>query len=110
MNVKFSFLNGYLKEEIYVEQPQGFISKDKEDKVYRLKKTLYGIKQAPRAWYPRIDNYLHDHGFAKCSSESIVYKKVVGSDFIILCSYANDLIFMGHVILTCGGVQRCNAI
>jgi hypothetical protein len=95
MDVKSSFLNGYLKEEVYVEQPQGFIAKGKEDKVYRLKKALYGLKQAPRAWYSRIDNYLHDHGFDKCPSESTMYKKVVGSYFIILFLYVDDLIFMG---------------
>jgi hypothetical protein len=98
MDVKSAFLNGYLKEEVYVEQPQGFIVEGKEDKVYRLKKALYGLKQAPRAWYSRIDKYLHDHGFVKCSSESAVYKKVIGSDFIILCLYVDDLIFMGTSI------------
>jgi hypothetical protein len=88
MDVKSSFLNRYLKEEVYVEQPQGFIVEGKEDKVYRLKIELYGLKQAPRAWYSRIDKYLHDHGFVKCSSESAVYKKVIGSRFyysLIVC-------------------------
>jgi len=56
--------------------------------------TLYGLKQAPRAWYSRIDNYLHDHGFDKCPSESTLRKKVVGLDFIIVCLYVDDLIFM----------------
>jgi hypothetical protein len=69
MDAKFSFLNGYLKEEVYVEQPQGFIDKGKEDNIYRLKRDLYGLKQAPRDWYSRIDNYLHDHGFDKCPSD-----------------------------------------
>jgi hypothetical protein len=94
MDVKSAFLNGYLKEEVYVDQPKGFIIDGKEDKVYRLKKALYGLKQAPRAWYSRIDDYLHYHGFVKCSFESVVYKRVVGSDFIILCLYVDDLIFI----------------
>ena len=98
MDVKSSFLNGYLKEEVYVEQPQGFIVEGKEDKVYRLKKALYGLKQAPRAWYSRIDKYLHDHGFIKCSCESVVYKKVIGSNFVIFCLYVDDIIFMGTSI------------
>jgi hypothetical protein len=84
MDIKSTFLNGYLKEEVYVEKPQGFIVEGKDDKVYSLKKEPYGIKQAPRAWYSRIDKYLHDHGFVNCSSESAVYKKVIESDFIIL--------------------------
>ncbi|KAK4405585.1 Retrovirus-related Pol polyprotein from transposon RE2 [Sesamum angolense] len=50
MDVKSAFLNGYIDEEIYVEQPQGFIAKGSEEKVLRLKKALYGLKQAPRAW------------------------------------------------------------
>ena len=59
-----------------------------------LKKDLYGLKQAPKAWYSRIDDYLHDHGFIKCSFESVVYKMVVGSDFIILCLYVDYLTFI----------------
>ena len=58
LDVKSAFLNGYLQEEIYVEQPEGFVVDGKEDKVYLLKKALYGLKQAPRAWYSRIDEYL----------------------------------------------------
>eukprot|EP01018_Ginkgo_biloba_P033190 Gb_05496 [translate_table: standard] len=57
MDVKSAFLNGYVDEEIYVEQPQGFEIVGKENKVYNLKKSLYGLKQAPRAWYSRIDTY-----------------------------------------------------
>jgi hypothetical protein len=84
MDIKSNFLNGYLKEEVYVEKPQDFVVEGKDDKVYSLKKELYGIKQAPRAWYSRIDKYLHGHGFVKCSSKSVVYKEVIGSDFILL--------------------------
>ena len=68
MDVKSSFLNGYLKEEVYVDPPKGFIIDGKEDKVYRLKKALYGLKQAPKAWYSRIDDYLHDNGFVNVMS------------------------------------------
>ena len=61
MDVKYAFLNGYLKEDVYVDQPKGFIIYGKEDKVYyRLKRALYGLKQAPRAWYSIIDDYLHE--------------------------------------------------
>ncbi|RVW60650.1 Copia protein [Vitis vinifera] len=58
LDVKSAFLNGYLEEEIFVEQPEEFAVKGKEDKVYQLKKALYGLKQAPRAWYNRINAHL----------------------------------------------------
>ena len=70
MDVKSTFLNGILKEEIYVEQHEGFVMEDKEDKVYRLHKALYGLKQAPRAWYSRIDDYFLGLDFKKSLSES----------------------------------------
>jgi hypothetical protein len=95
MDVKFAFLNGYLNEEIYVEHPQGFIIRGKEDKFYRLKKSLYGLKQASRTWYSKIDKYIHDHSFVKFSSKRVVYKKVVGSNLIMIFLYVDDLIFMG---------------
>ena len=67
MDVKSAFLNGFLQEEIYVDQPEGFIVKGQEHKVYLLKKALYGLKQAPSAWYSIIDEYLLSLGFKKKS-------------------------------------------
>ncbi|KAK4380916.1 Retrovirus-related Pol polyprotein from transposon RE2 [Sesamum angolense] len=75
MDVNSAFLNGYIDEEIYVEQPQGFIAKGSEEKVWRLKKALYGLKQAPRAWYSRIDKYFMDRGFRRSLSEPTLYIK-----------------------------------
>eukprot|EP00253_Pinus_taeda_P019228 PITA_19228 len=75
MDVKSAFLNGVLKEEVYVEQPLGYEKKGEEHKVYKLKKALYGLKQAPRAWYSRIDSYLLDNEFDKCEGEPTVYIK-----------------------------------
>ena len=80
-DVKSAFLNGFLKEEIYVEQLEGFAAKGDEDKVYLLKKALFGLKQAPRAWYSRIDEYLL--GFVKSFSESTLYFK--GDSDIFFC-------------------------
>ena len=72
MDVKSAFLNGYLEEEVYVEQPQGYEVPGQEHKVYRLKKAVYGLKQAPRAWYSCIDSYLTQNGFHRSQSEPML--------------------------------------
>ena len=63
MDVKSAFLNGYINEEVYVEQPPGFKDEKKPNHVYKLKKALYGFKQAPRAWYERSRDFLLSKGF-----------------------------------------------
>ncbi|GJR31463.1 retrovirus-related pol polyprotein from transposon TNT 1-94 [Tanacetum coccineum] len=65
MDVKTAFLNGPLKEEVYVAQPDGFVDPDHPEKVYSLRKSLYGLKQAPRAWYDELSNFLMSKGFTK---------------------------------------------
>ncbi|GKF78497.1 retrovirus-related pol polyprotein from transposon TNT 1-94, partial [Tanacetum coccineum] len=65
MDVKTAFLNGPLKEEVYVAQPEGFVDPDHLEKVYLLRKALYGLKQAPRAWYDELSNFLMSKGFTK---------------------------------------------
>eukprot|EP00253_Pinus_taeda_P018807 PITA_18807 len=75
MDVKSAFLNRVLKEEVYVEQPLGYEVDGQEHKVFKLKKDLYRLKQAPRAWYSRIDAYLIKNGFDKCDGEPTLYIK-----------------------------------
>ncbi|KAL0375034.1 UNVERIFIED_CONTAM: Retrovirus-related Pol polyprotein from transposon RE1 [Sesamum radiatum] len=91
MDVKSAFLNGYIDEEIYVEQPQGFIAKGYEEKVLRLKKALYGLKQAPRAWYSRIDNYFMDRGFRRSLSEPTLYVKRQGNNEKMIHDFKEDM-------------------
>eukprot|EP00253_Pinus_taeda_P010114 PITA_10114 len=78
MDVKSAFLHGDLHEEIYMEQPIGFIQTD-SSLVCWLKKSLYGLMQAPRAWYAKMDSFLLESGFSRCHSDNIVYTKKVGS-------------------------------
>ncbi|CAL5331407.1 unnamed protein product [Camellia sinensis] len=91
LDVKSAFLNGFLQEEIYVEQPEGFVMQGHEDKVYLLKKALYGLKQAPRAWYSRIDSHLLSLGFVKSLSEFTLYVKEA-TDLIVVPVYVDDLL------------------
>ncbi|XP_073121665.1 uncharacterized protein [Henckelia pumila] len=94
MDVKLAFWNGYLQEEIYLEQPLGFVRKCEEDKVYKLKKTLYGLKQSPRAWYGRINDYFIKFGFEKCHFEHTLYiKKNPNEGVMVVSLYADNLIF-----------------
>eukprot|EP00253_Pinus_taeda_P036516 PITA_36516 len=77
MDVKTAFLNGVIEEEVYIKKPQGFEVHGKKCHVYKLKKALYGPKQAPRAWYSRIDGYLMSLGFTKSDVDPNLYYKVV---------------------------------
>ncbi|CAL2258380.1 unnamed protein product [Prunus armeniaca] len=95
LDVKSAFLNGVLKEEVYVDQPQGFVKKDEETKVYKLHKALYGLKQAPRAWYDEIDAYFNKAGFKKSPSEATLYVKAEGSDVLIVSLYVDDIVYTG---------------
>eukprot|EP00253_Pinus_taeda_P023031 PITA_23031 len=94
MDVKSTFLHGDLHEEIYMEQPTGFIQTN-SNLVCQLKKSLYGLKQAPRDWYAKMDSFLLETGFSRCHSNNIVYIKKVGKSLIILVLYVDDLILTG---------------
>eukprot|EP00253_Pinus_taeda_P028744 PITA_28744 len=95
MDVKSTFLNGVLMEEVYNEKPLGYVKKDQEHKVCRLKKALYGLKQAPRAWYSRIDSYLLENEFDKYKGEPTVYIKEKDGKILIVVLYVDDVNFTG---------------
>ena len=96
MDVKSAFLNGVLKEEVYVEQPPGYEVEGQKHKVWKLKKAFYGLKQAPRAWYNRIDVYLTENGFEKCDGEPTLYIKENDGKILIVVLYVDALIFTGN--------------
>ena len=77
-----------------MEQPPKYVQ-DNSSLVCRLKKSLYGLKKAPRAWYAKMDSFLLDTGFCRCHSDPNVYTKKVGNHLIILVLYVDDLILTG---------------
>ncbi|GJT96203.1 retrovirus-related pol polyprotein from transposon TNT 1-94 [Tanacetum coccineum] len=93
MDVKTTFLNGPLKEEVYINQPDGFVDPHHPDDVYRLKKALYGLKQAPRAWYNELSNFLVSKGFSKGSIDPTLFITKHGEDILLVQIYVNDIIF-----------------
>jgi hypothetical protein len=99
MDVKTAFLNGVIEEEVYIEQPQGFEVEDRKTDVWKLKKALYRLKQAPRAWYGRIDSFLTSLGFTKSKADSNLYFKVMNDESMILLLYVDDLFLTGEETL-----------
>ncbi|KAJ9565352.1 hypothetical protein OSB04_001318 [Centaurea solstitialis] len=93
MDVKTAFLNGELKEEVYVSQPEGFVDRTKPNHVYILDKALYGLKQAPRAWYDHLSNALLDNGFYKGKIDPTLFIKTEGDDILLVQIYVDDIIF-----------------
>ncbi|GJY35407.1 retrovirus-related pol polyprotein from transposon TNT 1-94 [Tanacetum coccineum] len=93
MDVKMAFLNGPLKEEVYVAQPEGFVDPDHPEKVYLLRKALYGLKQAPRAWYDELSNFLMSKGFTKGTIDPTLFKIKYGEDILLVQIYVDDIIF-----------------
>ena len=91
MDVKTTFLNGLIEEKAYIEHVRGFKTNDQKAHVCRLKKELYGIKQAFKAWYGRIDGYLMNLGFTKSKVDSNLYYKVDDDGILILLLYVDDL-------------------
>ncbi|GJZ58715.1 retrovirus-related pol polyprotein from transposon TNT 1-94 [Tanacetum coccineum] len=93
MDVKTAFLNGPLKEEVYVSQPEGFIDPEFPDHIYRLKKALYGLKQAPRAWYDKLSSFLIENGFTKGIVDPTLFTRCHGEDILLVQVYVDDIIF-----------------
>jgi hypothetical protein len=95
MDVKSAFLNGDLKEEVYVYQPSGFAIPGKEDKVLRLRKTLYGLRQAPRAWNAKLDSMLKGMDFEQSPHEAAIYRRDNGGNTLLVGVYVDNLVITG---------------
>jgi len=95
LDVKTAFLHGDLKEDVYVNQPEGFEIKGSEGKVYKLHKALYGLRQAPRAWNEKLNQVLESLKFTRCSKEPSLYRKGVKDQKLLVAVYVDDLLVTG---------------
>ncbi|GJW98470.1 retrovirus-related pol polyprotein from transposon TNT 1-94 [Tanacetum coccineum] len=92
MDVKTTFLNGLLKEEVFVSQPDRFVDPSFSNHVYRLKKALYSLKQAPRAWYDKLSSFLIDHHFTKGIVDPTLCTIIHGDDILLVQIYVDEII------------------
>jgi hypothetical protein len=95
MDVKSAFLNGDLKEEVYVRQPAGFIVVGQEGKVLRLRNALYGLRQAPRAWNSKLDDTLKKMNFVQSKDKHVMYRRNHDDDILLVEVYVDDLVITG---------------
>jgi hypothetical protein len=92
VDVKSAFLNGDLKEEVYVHQPPGFAIPGKEGNVLHLRKALYGLWQAPRTWNAKLDSTLKGMGFEQIPHEATIYRRGNGGNTLLVGVYVDDLV------------------
>jgi hypothetical protein len=93
MDIKSAFLNGPIKKEVYVEQPPSFKSEEYPNHVYKLHKMIYRLKQAPRAWYECLRDFLIDNGFKIGEGDSTLFTRSMGKDLFVCQIYVEDIIF-----------------
>ncbi|GKF40900.1 retrovirus-related pol polyprotein from transposon TNT 1-94 [Tanacetum coccineum] len=101
MDVKTACLNGELKEEVYVSQPEGFVNQDNPSHVYKLKKALYGLKQAPCAWYDMLSSFLISQYFSKGAVDPTLFTQKARNDLLLVQIYVDDIIFASTNIAMC---------
>jgi hypothetical protein len=106
MDVKSAFLNGPIKEEVYVEQPSGFEDSEYPNHVYKLSKALYGLKQAPRAWYECLRDFLITNGFKVRKADPTLFTKTIANDLFVCQIYVDDIIFGSTKQSTCEEFSR----
>nr|GFC61669.1 hypothetical protein [Tanacetum cinerariifolium] len=93
MDVKSAFLYGKIVEEVYITQPRGFEDPDHPKKVYKVVKALYGLHQAPRAWYERLSTFLLKHGYRRGTIDKTLFIKQDYKDIMLVQVYVDDIIF-----------------
>ena len=106
MDVKTAFLNGYLNEDIYMEQSMGFTSGDGDHKVCKLQRSICGLKQASRSWNHHFDEIIKSFDFIKNEEEPCVYKRVSESAIIFLVLYVDDILLIENDIFMLTMIKR----
>ena len=96
MDVRTAFLNGFIKETIYMQQPVGFVASVDSHKVCKLHRSIYGLKQASRSWNIRFDDAVKSFGFIKNIDEPCVYRKENNNAITFLVLYVDDILLIGN--------------
>ncbi|KAL0405428.1 UNVERIFIED_CONTAM: Retrovirus-related Pol polyprotein from transposon TNT 1-94 [Sesamum latifolium] len=105
MDVKMAFLNGFVEEEIFMDQPEGFTAVGEEQKVCRLQRSIYGLKQASRSWNTRFDEVIRGYDFIKNDYDPCIYKKISGSSVAYLVLYVDDILLIGNDVKMLGDIK-----
>ncbi|KAL0444830.1 UNVERIFIED_CONTAM: hypothetical protein Slati_2205700 [Sesamum latifolium] len=105
MDVKTAFLNDFVEEKIYMDQPEGFTTDGEEQKVCCLQRSIYGLKQAFRSWNTRFDEVIQGYDFIKNDYDSCIYKKISGSSIAYLVLYVDDILLIGNDVKMLGDIK-----
>ena len=106
IDVTTAFLNGKLEEEVYMQQPNGFVCQGKEEHVCRLKKSIYGLKQSPRCWNLTLDTCLKKLNFVQTASDPCIYYRKTGGDIMYIGVYVDDIILAGRTVKQLEEIKR----
>ena len=106
MDVKTTFLHGNLKEDVYMIQPEGFVDPNNAGKICKLKRSIYGLRQATRSWNIRFDEVIIDLGFIKNEEDYCLYKKSSGSSVVFLILYVDDILLIGNDVSMLNSVKE----
>ena len=107
MDVKTTFLNGNLEEEIYMMQPEGFIAKNQEHMVCKLKRSIYGLKQASRSWNIKFDQVIKSFGFEQNLDKTCVYKRHRDKVIMFLVLYVDDILLIVNDVGVMSSIKIC---
>ena len=99
MDVKTAFLNGDLEEEIYVDQPEGFVEPRQESKVCKLTKSQYGLKQTPKQWHEKFDSCMIENGYKSNECDKCIYSKLWNNLHVIISLYMDDMLILAQICM-----------